>query len=141
MKTALFEYLNADNALTALVADDIYPIIAPQSAGFPRITIQRVSNTHERHLQGDSGLSRAMYQIDSWALNSPSAESVAESVRAALSGFISKLMGTSSPVAVDSIFLIDEDDTIEGPVDGSDAPVFRIRQDYTVNHRESIPTP
>lgn len=141
MKVALFEYLNADPVLDPLIGDRIYPIKAPQSADFPRLVYTRISNPREVHMLGESGLSRAIYQIDSWALDDRTVEAVALAVRLALSGFIRKFMGTSAPVAVDSIFCVDEDDTVEKTVDGSDTSAFRIRQDYTINHREPIAAP
>ena len=138
MKAELFAYLNADAPLTVLVGARIFPQIAPPSASFPRVTITRIVNGHERHMLASSGLSRATYQIDSWALNSPSVEAVAEALRNALDGFIGKLMGG---IDIRSIFLVDENDNIEEPTDGSDNSIYRISQDYTINHRESIPTP
>ena len=93
MKAELFTYLNADGPLTTLISDRIFPTIAPASASFPRVTIRRIINDHVHHMLGASGLSQALYQIDSWALTSPSVEDVAEALRAPLDGFIHKFMG------------------------------------------------
>lgn len=138
VKKELFDYLNADAALTALVSARIFPVIAPASAAYPSVTVTRVFNEHTRHMLASGGLSIALYQIDTWALSSPSAESVAEAVRNLLDGYVTKDMGG---VDVRSSFLDLEEDTVETPQDGSQDFIYRIRQDYKIIHGESIPTP
>lgn len=136
MKAELFDFLKADVAVAALVNDRIFAIKAPESADYPSVTITRVNNNHENNMLGSSGLSRATYQIDTWALSSPSAESVSDALRDALDGF----RGDMGGVDVRSIFLVADEDIAETPKDGSQNFIFRTRQDYTINHRESIPT-
>ena len=138
MKKALFDFLNADVPITALVGDRIFPIQAPTGADLPRVTITRITNGHEHHLLGAAGLSQAVYQIDSWGRNSSEVTSVAEAIRTALDGFIDKLMGA---VNVRGAFLESETDSIEPPVDASQDAIFRVSQDWSISHVESIPTP
>lgn len=138
MKEELFDFLNADVPITALVGDRIYIIQAPTSADLPRITITRITNGHEHHLLGAAGLSRAVYQIDSWGRNGPEVTSVSEAIRTAMDGFIDKDMGA---VNVRGAFLEAETDSIEPPVDASQNAIFRVSQDWAISHVESIPTP
>ena len=50
LKTAIFEQLNNDTAITGIVGSRIYRTLAPQNVEFPFVTYQRISAVHKNDL-------------------------------------------------------------------------------------------
>jgi hypothetical protein len=50
LKTAIFEQLNNDAAITGIVGSRIYRTLAPQNVEFPFVTYQRISAVHKNDL-------------------------------------------------------------------------------------------
>jgi hypothetical protein len=64
---ALRAFLLADTAIAALVGTRVYPVIVPQGAPYPAITIRKISGIRYGHLRGPASLVRPRYQIDAIA--------------------------------------------------------------------------
>lgn len=76
----LFAALDGHAGLTALVVSRIYPIKANQSATYPLLVYQRISNSQYNGLSGSSGLANSRYQISAYADTYASARAVADQV-------------------------------------------------------------
>lgn len=132
-------WLAAQPAIAAIVEDRIYPSVAPQSAGYPRITYARTSSRRIRSLKGpSSNLSVALVQVDCWALTYKQSKQLSAAVRGnsdggALDGF-SGLMGD---IQVQYASVDDDADDVEEPVHGDEATVYRVRMDVRLWFQES----
>lgn len=108
--------LNAAAPVSALVGTRISPLIRPQNAALPCITVQRISLVPSNTLQGNGGLDIARVQVDSWGATYTDARGVATAARAAMDAV---------PINMDSEL---DAAFIEEPPNG----VYRIIQEYTV---------
>ncbi|HBV97778.1 MAG: hypothetical protein JL50_02945 [Peptococcaceae bacterium BICA1-7] len=80
----LYGYLSGYAGLIALVADRIYPLVAPQDVEKPYCVYMQVSNTRIHSHSGYSGLQRPRMQVSGIAETYPEAKAVADQVTAAL---------------------------------------------------------
>ncbi len=87
LAAALFARLSTDAAVAALVAQRIYPIIAPQEAATPFIVQARSSTQRFTALSGPGGLAQARVEISAWADTFDACRALADAVRLALDGF------------------------------------------------------
>jgi len=135
LKEAIYNLLTSDATVSSLVSTRVYPEIAPTSSSFPRITYTKISNEHERHLTGESGVAHPTIQIDCWARTALEAETLGEAVRKCLTRY----SGTTSEVNIRDIFLEAERDDFEQPDDNSQIGVYRVSFDFVVWHVEDLP--
>jgi len=101
---ALFAHLKDCTGLKNLVGDRIYPLVLPQKAVLPAVTYQKISGERLHKLQGDTGLTRPVYQLSCWAENYAQCKAAAEQVRLCLqkhSGLMGGAEGSWN-VAVDA---------------------------------------
>lgn len=136
IETGLRAHLIADATLAALVVDRVYPMPAPQNAGYPFVTWQRISGERVFSLGGPSGLAYPRFQIDVWsdsrenrpAGGAPYLESraIADAIRRALDGF----NGTLDGIRVSAI-LLDERDLFE-----NEGGITRVSMDFRIWHEE-----
>lgn len=115
------------NAVTTLVADRIYPDIAPTKTLLPYVTFQRISTPRIRDLKGLSGLAYPRFQIDAWATSRLSAKEVIDAVRAAFDG----QSGNTSGIAVKAVSIQDEAADID-----AESGLYRARADFYIWHNE-----
>lgn len=125
--------LEVDGAVTALVGsgDDarIYPVLLPQDPTYPAVTYQRVSGARLHNLAGTAGFAMPRLSINCWSRTYGEAKSLAAAIRASLDGFD----GTLATIRA-TIKIVNE---IDLPEQEPKPDVYRILQDYTVNHRET----
>lgn len=79
-------YLAGNTSIAALVADRIYPLVAPQEAALPYLVYQRISTVRERSHSGPSGLAHPRFQITAAAEEYSTLRDLANAVRGALDG-------------------------------------------------------
>lgn len=137
IKNALFDHLTADDGVSAIVDDRVYPNIAEPKAALPFITFQSIVTRPVRHLGGSSGIRDATIQIDSWAKSSPGATALAEAVVAALKPFGEAPGDMGTPVvSVRGVFLDSERESANMATDENEDVIFRVTQTYSVWYRE-----
>lgn len=135
----IFQHLREAAAISDLVGDRIYPVgEVKETVRPPYITFLRVSNVHERHYGGGSGVAHPRWQIDCWARSALEAEQLGDAVRNALDNFKGDVDVGSETLSVRSTFLENDDMGFELPFDGSGRGVHRVRMDFTIWHRETI---
>ena len=136
----LYGYLVGISAITSLISTRLYPSPAPTSATFPYVTFTRTAQDHVHHLKAAAGLTFARYQFDSFAITDESAWSVAEALRGELDGYQEGAINGGGSTVVNSIVLDDEADVFTPPDDKSEIGIFQVRQQYTVEYAETVPT-
>ena len=138
LKTAFRDYLLGDATITGFVSTRVFPFVADPLSPLPYIIYQRISAQHGHHFEGGDGLTRQRLQVDSYASNALTAESMADAIRERCDGFAG-LMGTVN-LDVRSLWIDDEDDRLTIPNKGSEVVTHRVRQDFFIWYVESVPT-
>lgn len=64
---ALRAFLLADAAIAAVIGTRLYPVVVPQGAAYPAVTIRRISGERYAVLRGPASLVRPRLQIDAIA--------------------------------------------------------------------------
>ena len=142
IEEALVQLLREDADVSAIVGARIYPQIAPQNSPFPRIVYQRVTTTHIEHMQGSSGLARALIQVDSYSPNYDEAKALSEAIRLLLQPVRSATVvigdGTDAKnYFIGGIHLTNTQDLYEVPTDAGEIGLHRVRQDWGIWSDES----
>lgn len=140
----IFAYLSTTSPVKEQVATRIFGLQIPQLSAadikslggpYPAIRYEESVIEHVRHLQGGSQTCQTALQIDCYAESYPAVKQLADGVRRVLDTF----QGPMGNTEIKEIILESEEDIYEDPVDASDKGVFRVMQDYTVWHSESLP--
>jgi len=120
VETRIYSTLLAASAVTALVVDRIYPIVAKQACALPTLVFKRISTERVTSLSGETGLEDVRVQIDCRATTYLGAKALAHTVLDAMGAATSF---SSLP---------------DGQVDGyeSDPEVFIVSLDFQVLNEE-----
>lgn len=86
VEARIYPYLVANAAVHALVADRIYPIVAPQARTLPLLVYKRISTDRVCCLAGESGVEMVRIQIDCQAETHLAAKALAAVVLTAMDG-------------------------------------------------------
>lgn len=84
IETTLYAAINDDAAVTALVADRIYPLVAPDSAAVPYVTYQVIAGESHNKLVGAPDTERKVIQVNCISNTYANAKAVAEAIKAAI---------------------------------------------------------
>lgn len=140
----IFAYLSTTTPVKELVATRIFGLQIPQLGAadieqlggpYPAIRYEESVIEHIRHLAGGSATCQTALQIDCYAESYPDVKALADGVRRVLDTFAGEMGSTT----IKEIILESEEDIYEDPVDAGDTGVYRVMQDYTVWHSESLP--
>ena len=132
IKAALYDRLQNDAGVTAIVGDQVYQHDGPQNAdldGVSRVIFERSDQERESYLGGRSALSQAVFYVYSYADTASDREALSEAVRL--------LLETDDPevwsgVDVRRCAVTDEDDEIERDGDGRQTGRYRTRSDVSI---------
>lgn len=129
IETEIRTRLAADATVSGLVSTRIYAVKLPQKPTYPAVTYSRVSGERLHNLGGTSGRARMRLSISSWATTYVGAQALAAAIRASLDGFNGTL------TTIDAVILIENE--IDLSEDEPNPDLYRILQDYMVNHTET----
>lgn len=138
-RSDLYEYLDADSGLEAIVGARIYPHQAPTDAQLPYITFAQVANPSTHHFGAAAAIASPTIQFDCWATTDVQLESITEALRDALDGIRHTNVG-SGPTQFLSVMIEGQIDDIEQPTDGSEDSVYRSSVDVIIWYQRSVPT-
>jgi uncharacterized protein DUF3168 len=133
---ALYAYLTLHAPLAALVGTRLYPSIAPSSAAFPYVTVQRLAVGSIYHMGGASATADTLAQVEAWALSGAEAQQVAKVIRLSLDGFT----GLWDGLEIDGVFVENELDDAEPADDGSVRLFYRTILTLACWHERAVPT-
>jgi len=137
LETSIITWLTTSTNVNKFTNGQIYPDVAPQGTPLPRVTFIDISDDPDHHMQGASGLSQALIQIDVWAGSSVDRRTLANYIKNRMDGVIS---ATIAGLTVDSIMLLRRKNIYESPPDGSETGIYRQMMEFTFKYREPIPT-
>jgi len=129
---AIYSRLAGSTGVTALLsssAASITPMTAPQSAGLPRVTYQRIDTVPLNQSTGYDATAQARVQVDCWAGNYQAAKVLGREVRKSLRGYRST--GATPPIHM--VHQAGEQDLSEPAEPGQDARIYRVSQDYLID--------
>jgi len=136
MRQAIFDFLQADAGLTAVIGDNIFYQVADAEASFPYVTTRAITIPHSHHLGGSDGLAlNSIFEFSCFGEQGSDAQDASEAIRQAIDGF----RGLMGSIFVRSIFFIDDTDIFQSFVDSSQQMVFQIDSNVSITFEESIP--
>jgi hypothetical protein len=87
IEDALYSRLAQDSALSALIADRVYPVMAPQGVAAPYLVYLKVVEMASGTLCAQDPMVRDLFQFDSYAKTFKQALLIAKAMRASLIDF------------------------------------------------------
>lgn len=111
--------------LDALVSSRVYRNIGKQGTAAPYIVFGRIAGNPVNHLAGTDGQRNTRYQIDAWATDADTAETLMASIKAAFETATAAATGT----ATQYIEISDNPDFYD-----EDAKLHRASCDFSVWH-------
>jgi hypothetical protein len=119
LEDKLYTLLSGDAAVAAIVSSRIYPDEAPQGIADPYLTYQRIASGRDYTLGGYSNLENPIIQVDCWAADNETRNTLRDAVIAAM-----RASGT---------FQIGDDNPRHSKEDG----MFRASVDFSVWNMET----
>lgn len=123
-----------DGTVSGLVGTKIYPPVVPQGVSLPVVTYQQITGVRDEILSGPTGLTKARFQINSWAATYTVSESLSEAVRLALDGY----SGVANQVTIHNAIL-DSEGNILNLIEGAQASKqYGKRLDFIIWYKEEL---
>lgn len=130
VESVIYTALTANTSLAAIVSTRVYPVVAPRAAAMPLITYERAGTDEIPIMSGVDGSLTVRLSIDCWGTTYSGARAVADAVTNVLNGYAST---ATSPVVV-MVRREGERDVVEPPEAAEDKPLFRVSQDWAIEH-------
>lgn len=128
---AIFEHLNADADLTALLGDRIFPMVMHQDAAIPSIVYQKISGVREYTLTDRAGIAEPRFQFSCWGRSYFEAKTTSLKLRKAFELVFPITIGTTNAIKLFDARIVNENDQID-----DDTKLFRTLIDYILVHKE-----
>jgi hypothetical protein len=123
----VYAVLSGHAGTVALVGTGIYPGVAPESAGTPRIVYQEITLLPVSAMGSDTGLMRSRMQVSVWGADYTQSKDVADQVRDALQRY----RGTAGGIEVQACYLESSVDLYD-----EDARRLGVAIDFDIVFRE-----
>lgn len=137
VRKALYGYLTGQTSVTDLIGTRLYPYGAPTSATMPYVVMSMIDATHDGHTKSATGFVRRVMQFDVIGSTGVSVESVVDALRGELDGY----HGTMGDDSLETrVRLKGERDGYVPPSDATEVGTCRQTMEFSVWHRESVPT-
>ncbi len=124
---AIRSILLSDSSVTALVGQNIFPVVIPETKQPPYVRLSTASVNATPTKSGTSVVDEARIQIDVWATSQDTAVQIDEKIRAALDGYAGTVTVNSVAYLIDGIRFESWGDDYE-----EDWRLFRRTSDYMV---------
>jgi len=129
----LYQRLTSQTAVSSLIGNKVFPMIAPAGTALPLVVYQRVSVQREQSLMGPIGVPVITIQLTSYDTSYTSVKSIARAVRLAVDGWT----GTTAGVTIQRTTLQTEDDNVEMPADDQMLPYYSVQQTFDFRVEEA----
>ena len=138
--TAFRSHLAAQPTLIAIVVARIYPEgVYPQHVVYPLISFDPLSDEHDRHMTGGSGLGTQRYQVNCKAQSYTDARALAVAARLIIDNWGRGLMGTpGNEIFVNSAAVEEGGIEIDRPTDKSHTGEHNAHFDVELWHGEAV---
>lgn len=133
----IYKILTDDTDVSALIDSRVYPPIATNPTGLPYVMYQVISTNHMNNMGGSSGLANTLLQLESYATTYGGAVELAGECRDALHAIRDTLTINGDTVAF-TIWLQRTLDDLGAPDTANDTNIYRVVQEYSIWHSESV---
>lgn len=136
LNNAIYQYLIADSALSALVGTRVRPDVLDDNDAMPAVLFYRVSGVHQNTVGGTFGeIAETRVTVDCLADSRAKANEVAEAVRLAMIAFA----GTRSGVKIrTSVVDTGQSQFVNNPVGGTEVFRYVTSQDFRIFYIEDV---
>lgn len=129
------QLLLAAPAVSAIVADRVWPRFMPDGQTFPACVVTKVSGLGEYTNDGDAGLENARVQVDCYAVTAEECIRLRTAVRRLLSGYKGGLE-SGSPCAIASSFCMTDMDLTVTETERTGPRLKRRMLEFSIWNRE-----
>lgn len=133
----IYKILTDDANVSALIDSRVYPPIATNPTGLPYVMYQVVSTDHVNDMGGASGLANTLLQLESYADTYGATIELAGECRDALHAIRDTLTINGDTVSF-TIWLQRTLDDLGAPDTVNDTNIYRVVQEYSIWHSESV---
>ena len=130
LEAQIHEQLAATSVVTDEVSVRIYRHQRARGTVLPAVVFERAETNIVNHATGATTTETCTMQVDSYASTLDGVRTLADAVKTALSGW-SNTGGTPS---ISMSHQVSDFDVPADPEHGTDAPVYRITQDYLLSY-------
>ncbi len=132
---ALRSKLIAENTITALVGERIYPTVIPQGGSAPCVVLRRISTRPEHTLAGMTRLSHSRIQFDCLSDDKDEADSIAKAIQ---NCGIDSYQGTTLGITFHGAeFERGDEDEVDNPTDGNEEFRYITTFDLLIHYWEA----
>jgi hypothetical protein len=125
--------LTGDPRVAGIIADRVFPVLAPASAAIPFAVWRRQAVNREQTLGGPVGLPTVTLSLDMYAETYEAVRDLADACREALDGWGGSL---GNSISVRLVSLLNESDGFVQLAGGDLPPVYSVTQTYTILWQE-----
>jgi hypothetical protein len=125
--------LTGDPRVAGIIADRVFPVLAPASAAIPFAVWRRQAVNREQTLSGPVGLPTVTLALDMYAEKYEAVRDLADACREALDGYGGSL---GNSISVRLVSLLNESDGFVQLAGGDLPPVYSVTQTYTILWQE-----
>jgi hypothetical protein len=125
--------LTGDPRVAGIIADRVFPVLAPASAAIPFAVWRRQAVNREQSLSGPVGLPTVTLALDMYAETYEGVRDLADACREALDGYGGSL---GNSISVRLVSLLNESDGFVQLAGGDLPPVYSVTQTYTILWQE-----
>jgi len=129
----LFQRLTSQTAVSSLVGQRVFPLIAPTGTPLPLVVFQRTSVDRPRSLTGNVGNPVVTLQLTTYGTSYTSVKQIARAVRLAIDNWT----GTTASVTIQRTTLMTEADGVDMPQDDQMMPYYSVQQAYEFRINEA----
>ena len=129
----LFQRLTSQTAVSSLVGQRVFPLIAPTGTPLPLVVFQRTNVDRPRSLTGNVGNPVVTLQLTTYGTSYTSVKQIARAVRLAVDNWT----GTTANVTIQRTTITGESDGVEMPQDDQMLPYYSVQQSYEFRINEA----
>jgi hypothetical protein len=130
----LFQRLTSQTAVSSLIGQRVFPLIAPTGTPLPLVVFQRTAVERPQSLTGNVGNPVITLQLTTYGTSYTSVKSIARAVRLAVDGWT----GTTAGVTIQRTTLVTEADGVDMPADDQMLPYYSVQQSFQFRINEAI---
>lgn len=130
VEDAMYSFLAATTAVTAVVGSRVEPIQFAQSTALPRVLVTKTMDVPVMACGGATGAWRSTFTLESQARDVATAESARNAVRTAVNG----IRGTFGGVFATRVAVVGESDLAYPPAAGEETVVVAKSLDVEINY-------
>jgi len=129
----LYQRLTSQTAVSSLIGQRVFPLIAPTGTPLPLVVFQRTGVERPQSLAGKVGNPVVTMQLTTYGTSYTSVKSIARAVRLAVDGWT----GTTASVTIQRTTLQTEADGVDMPADDQMLPYYNVQQTYEFRINEA----